>query len=79
MESITFLYQLVDGTAARSYGLNVARLANLPEDIVKIGSHKSHQLEDMVMKRRSAFVKDFHEFYTFFLHSGCCTGILGNG
>lgn len=29
-DRVTFLYKLVDGKANKSYGINVARLANLP-------------------------------------------------
>jgi DNA mismatch repair protein MSH3 len=39
--AITFLYKLVQGAAARSYGLNVARLACVPEKILTIAAHKS--------------------------------------
>ena len=51
-ESITFLYQLVKGCAGRSYGLNVARLADIPADVVKAAAQKSHDLEHFIMKRR---------------------------
>ena len=32
--SVTFLYHVVNGAAARSYGLNVARLAGIPSEIL---------------------------------------------
>ncbi|KAK3610245.1 hypothetical protein CHS0354_022309 [Potamilus streckersoni] len=51
-EVITFLYQLVSGMAERSYGLNVAKLANIPSDIVKRATQKSHFLEEKVLSRR---------------------------
>ena len=39
--SVTFLYHVVNGAAARSYGLNVARLAGIPifgrQKITRIG------------------------------------------
>ncbi|XP_060571566.1 DNA mismatch repair protein Msh3-like [Ruditapes philippinarum] len=44
-EEITFLHDLKEGIAARSYGLNVARLANIPDNIVKIAAVKSHDME----------------------------------
>ena len=33
-EDITFLYQIAEGTAHRSYGLNVAKLANVPQAVL---------------------------------------------
>ncbi|XP_067425319.1 DNA mismatch repair protein Msh3 [Emydura macquarii macquarii] len=52
-EFITFLYQITRGVAARSYGLNVAKLAHVPEEILKKAAHKSKELEGLVnMKRK---------------------------
>ncbi|XP_077673253.1 DNA mismatch repair protein Msh3 isoform X2 [Eretmochelys imbricata] len=52
-EFITFLYQITRGVAARSYGLNVAKLADVPEEILKKAAHKSKELEGLVnMKRK---------------------------
>lgn len=51
-EFITFLYQLTEGAAARSYGLNVARLAEIPESILRTAALKSKELEALVNCRR---------------------------
>ncbi len=51
-DSVTFLYQLMEGMADRSYGLNVARLADIPEAILKPASERSLILEAEVTKRR---------------------------
>lgn len=51
-EFITFLYQLTEGAAARSYGLNVARLAEIPESILRTAAFKSKELEALVNSRR---------------------------
>uniref|UniRef100_A0A669Q3C8 DNA mismatch repair protein MSH3 n=1 Tax=Phasianus colchicus TaxID=9054 RepID=A0A669Q3C8_PHACC len=52
-EFITFLYQITKGVTARSYGLNVAKLADIPEEILKKAAHKSKELERLVnMKRK---------------------------
>nr|XP_015218552.1 PREDICTED: DNA mismatch repair protein Msh3 [Lepisosteus oculatus] len=51
-EFITFLYQLTEGAAARSYGLNVARLAKIPKDIIWKAQEKSKELEGLVNARR---------------------------
>ncbi|XP_014876502.1 DNA mismatch repair protein Msh3 isoform X2 [Poecilia latipinna] len=51
-EFITFLYQLTKGAAGRSYGLNVARLADVPDPILHTASHKARELESLVNARR---------------------------
>ncbi|KAL2092081.1 hypothetical protein ACEWY4_011879 [Coilia grayii] len=51
-EFITFLYQLTEGAAGRSYGLNVARLAAIPEPILRTAALKSKELEALVDARR---------------------------
>lgn len=51
-EFITFLYQLTEGAAARSYGLNVARLADIPQSILTSAALKSKELEATVNSRR---------------------------
>lgn len=51
-QTITFLYQLVRGMAARSYGLNVARLAGIHHDIIQGAELLSSQLEERIQKRR---------------------------
>ena len=42
---ITFLYEVGEGVAHRSYGLNVARLANVPEQVLKVAGVKSAEME----------------------------------
>lgn len=50
-DHITFLYQLVQGLAKRSYGLNVARLADVPADIIEAAALKSNELERVISDR----------------------------
>lgn len=52
-ESVTFLYQITRGIAARSYGLNVAKLADVPGEILKKAASKSKELEGLVNMKRS--------------------------
>ena len=33
-DKVTFLYKIKEGSAGRSYGINVARLAGLPESVL---------------------------------------------
>ncbi|KAL2787759.1 muts domain V-domain-containing protein [Aspergillus keveii] len=53
-EDITFLYEVGEGVAHRSYGLNVARLANLPSSMLEMAKQKSAELEDKIRRRRLA-------------------------
>lgn len=51
-EVITFLYEVGDGIAHRSYGLNVARLAHIPKSIIDVAAQKSEELEREMKLRR---------------------------
>ncbi|KAL2823747.1 muts domain V-domain-containing protein [Aspergillus cavernicola] len=53
-EEITFLYEIGEGVAHRSYGLNVARLANLPGPLLEMAKQKSAELEKKIRRRRLA-------------------------
>jgi DNA mismatch repair protein MSH3 len=55
-EEITFLYEVGEGVAHRSYGLNVARLANLPHSVLDLARLKSSELEEKIKRRRLANV-----------------------
>ena len=44
-EEITFLYEVGEGVAHRSYGLNVARLAKVPKGVLDTAALKSRELE----------------------------------
>jgi DNA mismatch repair protein MSH3 len=50
-EEVTFLYEVGEGVAHRSYGLNVARLARIPRKVIDLAAEKSSQLE-LEMGRR---------------------------
>ena len=45
MLQVTFLYKLTGGACPKSYGVNVARLAGLPDNIVTRASSFASQLE----------------------------------
>lgn len=51
-EEITFLYEVGEGVAHRSYGLNVARLANLPHSVLDLARTKSSELEEKIKRRK---------------------------
>lgn len=42
---VTFLYKLTEGSCPKSYGMNVARLAGLPNGVVMRASSFASQLE----------------------------------
>ncbi|KAJ8573706.1 hypothetical protein K7X08_010217 [Anisodus acutangulus] len=45
LEEVTFLYRLTPGACPKSYGVNVARLAGLPDDVLQRAVAKSEELE----------------------------------
>ncbi|KAI0148038.1 muts domain V-domain-containing protein [Hypoxylon sp. NC0597] len=51
-EEITFLYEVGEGVAHRSYGLNVARLARIPRKVLDVAAKKSRELEETIKIRR---------------------------
>lgn len=58
-KEITFLYEVAEGVAHRSYGLNVARLANLPQSVLDVARQKSRELEVKIKRKRlAAAVRD---------------------
>eukprot|EP00850_Spirogloea_muscicola_P002457 SM000009S23586 [mRNA] locus=s9:964727:971847:+ [translate_table: standard] len=52
-DSVTFLYKLAPGVAPRSFGLHVARLAEIPETVVMRAADMALKLEDEVGKRKT--------------------------
>ncbi|XP_076033999.1 DNA mismatch repair protein Msh6 isoform X2 [Oratosquilla oratoria] len=51
-ETITFLYKFTSGACPKSYGFNAARLADLPQSIISVGSKKAKELERENLRRR---------------------------
>ena len=46
-DRVTFLYQLCDGRSSKSYGVNVARLAGLPNEVLALAVKKSAAFIDL--------------------------------
>uniref|UniRef100_A0A5F9DLN4 DNA mismatch repair protein MSH3 n=1 Tax=Oryctolagus cuniculus TaxID=9986 RepID=A0A5F9DLN4_RABIT len=63
---VTFLYQITQGVAARSYGLNVAKLADVPGEVLRKAARKSQELEGLVNAKRKR-LKYFTKVWT--IHS----------
>ncbi|KAF2854816.1 DNA mismatch repair protein-like protein msh3 [Plenodomus tracheiphilus IPT5] len=45
-KEVVFLYEATEGMSHRSYGLNVARLARVPEKVIGVAEVKSRELEE---------------------------------
>ena len=55
-QDITFLYEVGEGVAHRSYGLNVAKLAGLPQGLLDEASDRSSQMEQVEGRRRLTYL-----------------------
>jgi DNA mismatch repair protein MSH3 len=53
---VTFLYEVGEGVAHRSYGLNVAKLAGLPKSLIDKAADESAKMEFEEGKRRLGFL-----------------------
>ena len=51
-ETITFLYKLVDGPCPKSHGFNAAKLAGLPDSIIRRGFAKAKEFENSELNRK---------------------------
>eukprot|EP00210_Caulerpa_lentillifera_P006645 g6348.t1 len=52
VEDVTFLYQLADGVAPKSYGMNVAKLAGVPSTVVQSANKISCEMENQLKCKR---------------------------
>ncbi|KAF5455366.1 hypothetical protein F2P56_024955 [Juglans regia] len=55
VEEVTFLYRLTPGACPKSYGVNVARLAGLPDSVLQKAAAKSREFEDTYGKDKKKF------------------------
>ncbi|KAF2178565.1 DNA mismatch repair protein MSH3 [Zopfia rhizophila CBS 207.26] len=53
-KEVVFLYEVAEGTSHRSYGLNVARLARVPDRAIEVAGVKSKELEERMKACRVA-------------------------
>ena len=51
-QRVTFLYRLADGPSPKSYGLNVARLAHLPKEVIELAREKSESFEAFMAQQQ---------------------------
>ena len=61
LEQITFLYQLVDGFASKSYGIHVAKLAGIPSSVIERAKHllEMHTLPESNNLKPNCLKDDF--------------------
>ncbi|CDH49460.1 dna mismatch repair protein msh3 [Lichtheimia corymbifera JMRC:FSU:9682] len=52
-DDVVFLYKLVEGTSLKSYGLNVARMAGLPDTVLKVAKVKAVEMEKAIEAKQS--------------------------
>lgn len=57
-EEITFLYRLAPGSSPRSYGINVARLAQLPAAVIELACKQSKEFEDSLRRKEEGDAMD---------------------
>lgn len=57
-DNVTFLYEIGEGVAHRSYGLNVARLAGLDSAVIELAKSKSLELEEGVKCRKLGALRE---------------------
>ncbi|KAA3458880.1 DNA mismatch repair protein MSH6 isoform X2 [Gossypium australe] len=57
-EEVTFLYRLTPGACPKSYGVNVARIAGLPDSVLQTAASKSREFEAVYGKHRSKGSED---------------------
>ena len=50
-QKITFLYLLKDGASPKSYGINVAHLAKIPNEVIQSASQITNKFELSLLKR----------------------------
>ncbi|KAF0691035.1 Aste57867_17647 [Aphanomyces stellatus] len=55
-QKVVFLYKLADGLCPKSYGLNVATLADLPQAVIDLAGAKSQQFEDLLQDSHLAML-----------------------
>nr|WP_051640806.1 DNA mismatch repair protein MutS [Thiomicrorhabdus sp. Milos-T2] len=53
-DSIVFLHQVQDGPASQSYGLQVAALAGVPQNVIQLAKQHLTQLENQAVTQKSA-------------------------
>ncbi len=64
-DKIVFLHQIQEGPASQSYGLQVASLAGVPNDVIQTAKKRLHDLEEQSVSNQSAQEKSVQQFDLF--------------
>ena len=54
-DEVTFLYKFIRGQCPKSYGINVARLAQIPNCVIEIAKRKSEEFREILKDRLGEF------------------------
>ena len=57
-EDIIFMYSVIEGPASQSYGLQVAKLAGVPDSVIRTAREKLRQLEDNEVRAEAPVQSD---------------------
>lgn len=57
-KTVTFLYEVGEGVAHRSYGLNAAKLAGLPLGVLQEAGRQSGQMEEEQSRKRLQYLSN---------------------
>jgi len=57
-DEVVFMHEIIDGTADRSYGIHVAKLAGLPKSVLKRASQVLEKLEDSNKGKSTLCIED---------------------
>lgn len=60
-ETVTFLYSLQPGAAEKSYGLNVARLAKVPDKVINRARQKAIELQNVMKGKEKLQLETCHK------------------
>lgn len=71
-DHVTFLYRVIEGRANKSYGINVARLAHLPQSVITRAQHNLQTLEaqrhNVSLNNESIIIETVPKAYTNLKH-----------
>lgn len=64
-DKIVFLHQVQEGPASQSYGLQVAALAGVPNEVIQTAKQRLQQLETQTIDAKSQSLRESDQAYQF--------------
>ena len=52
-EKVIFLYKLREGKCSKSFGLNVAKIVGIPENVLQTAKHKADEFEENLLEKKN--------------------------